>query len=205
MIKKYSLLALQKAINHAQALDPTMHAKLQSLEGRVLQIIISPLNAYFFITFKQGQLLLLAHYEQQPDTIIHSSPLGLIRLSVLPASKVRSLFNDNIRMTGDIELGQRVKALIDTLDIDWEGHLALFTGDVVAHQVGSLFRQGLRFKRQMSDSLRHHVTDFLQEESRIVPCREEVNDFCNDVDILSMDVERLSAHIHNLLVLHEIH
>lgn len=205
MIKKYSLRALQKAINHALALDPGMASKLQSLDGSLLQIIISPLNVYFFIAFKQDKLYLLSHCEKQPDTIIHSSPLGLIRLSLLPASKVRSLFNDNIRMTGNVELGQRVKALIDTLDIDWEGHLALFTGDVVAHQVGSLFRQGLRFKRQISNSLRHNITDYLQEESRTLPTCEEVHDFCNDVDVLSMDTERLSAHVHKLLVLHEIH
>jgi ubiquinone biosynthesis accessory factor UbiJ len=205
MIKKYSLLALQKAINHALALDPSMPAKIQSLQGHVLQIIISPLNVYFFIAFEQGQLRLLDHYNEHPDTIIHSSPLGLIRLSLLPASKVRSLFNDNIRMSGNIELGQRVKQLIDELDIDWEGHLALFTGDVVAHQVGSFVRQGLRFKRQISNSLRHNVTDFLQEESRTFPPREEVNNFFHDVDTLSMDTERLAAHINQLLVMHEIH
>ena len=205
MIKKYSLLALQKAINHALALDPSMPAKIQSLQGHVLQIIISPLNVYFFIAFEQGQLRLLDQYNEHPDTIIHSSPLGLIRLSLLPASKVRSLFNDNIRMSGNIELGQRVKQLIDELDIDWEGHLALFTGDVVAHQVGSFVRQGLRFKRQISSSLRHNITDFLQEESRTFPPREEVNNFFHDVDTLSMDTERLAAHINQLLVLHEIH
>ena len=44
-------------------------------------------------------------------------------------------------MTGDVELGQQVKTLFDEIDIDWEGHLARFTGDVVAFQVGSLFRQ----------------------------------------------------------------
>ncbi len=205
MIKKYSLLALQKAINHALALDPSMPAKIQSLQGHVLQIIISPLNVYFFIAFEQGQLRLLDQYNEHPDTIIHSSPLGLIRLSLLPASRVRSLFNDKIRMSGNIELGQRVKQLIDELDIDWEGHLALFTGDVVAHQVGSFVRQGLRFKRQISNSLRHNVTDFLQEESRTFPPREEVNNFFHDVDILSMDTERLAAHINQLLVMHEIH
>ena len=205
MIKKYSLLALQKAINHALALDPSMPAKIQSLQGHVLQIIISPLNVYFFIAFEQGQLRLLDQYNEHPDTIIHSSPLGLIRLSLLPASRVRSLFNDKIRMSGNIELGQRVKQLIDELDIDWEGHLALFTGDVVAHQVGSFVRQGLRFKRQISNSLRHNVTDFLQEESRTFPPREVVNNFFHDVDILSMDTERLAAHINQLLVMHEIH
>ena len=205
MIKKYSLLALQKAINHALALDPSTVSKIKALQGSVLQIIISPLNVYFYIVFENGQLELHPTYDAPPDTVIHSSPLGLIRLSLLPASKVRSLFNDKIKMSGNIELGQRVKQLIDELDIDWEGHLALFTGDVVAHQLGSVFRQGLAFKRQITGSIRHNVTEYLQEESRTFPSREEVNDFFNDIDTLSLDTERLAAHINQLLVLNEIH
>ena len=205
MIKKYSLIALQKAINHALALDPSTVSKIKALQGSVLQIIISPLNVYFFIMFENGQLELRPSFDAKPDTVIPSSPLGLIRLSILPASKVRSLFNDKIRMSGNIELGQRVKQLIDELDIDWEGHLALFTGDVVAHQLGSVFRQGLAFKRQISGSLRHNVTEYLQEESRTFPSKEEVHDFFNDIDTLSLDTERLAAHINQLLVLNEIH
>ena len=195
MIKNYSLIVLQKAINHALALDDGMPAKIQALDGKVLEIIISPLNVNFFIQFTQHELRLLADYSGEPDTIIRSSPLGLIRLSVLPASKVRSLFNDKIRMTGDVELGQQVKTLFDEIDIDWEGHLARFTGDVVAFQVGSLFRQGLAFKRQLGESLRHDVTDYLQEELRAFPSREEVNDFFNDIDDLSLRVERTAAHL----------
>jgi ubiquinone biosynthesis protein UbiJ len=199
MIKKYSLTLLQKAINHALALDESMPAKIKVLHGKVLEIIISPLNVSFFIRFMQNELLLLADYDAHPDAIIRSSPLGLIRLSLLPASKVRSLFNDKIRISGDVELGQQVKKLFDEIDIDWEGHLAQFTGDVVAYQVGSLFRQGLAFKKQFSESMRRDVTEYLQEELRAFPPREEVNDFFNDIDELSLNVERLAAHVHELL------
>jgi len=195
MIKNYSLIVLQKAINHALALDDAMPAKIQALDGKVLEIIISPLNVNFFMQFTQHELHLLADYSGHADTVIRSSPLGLIRLSVLPASKVRSLFNDKIRMTGDVELGQQVKTLFDEIDIDWEGHLARFTGDVVAFQVGSLFRQGLAFKRQLGESLRHDVTDYLQEELRAFPPREEVTDFFNDIDDLSLRVERTAANL----------
>ena len=205
MIKKYSLMALQKALNHALSLDDAMPAKIQSLDGKVLEIIISPLNVHFFIRFAHHEMQLLANYDAQPDTVIHSSPLGLIRLSLLPASKVRSLFNDKIRLSGDIELGQQVKKLFDELDIDWEGHLAHFTGDVAAHQIGSLFRQGLAFKNRVSTSMRHNVTEYLQEEVRVFPPREEINDFFTDVDELSLRAERLAAHVNQLLVLHEIH
>ncbi len=196
MIKKYSLIALQKALNQALKLDESMPAKLQALHGKVLEMIISPLNVHFFIRFAHHEMQLLAQFDGHPDTVIHSSPLGLIRLSLLPASKVRSLFNDKIKLSGDIELGQHVKKLFDELDIDWEGHLAHFTGDVVAHQIGSFFRQGLAFKDKIHASVRQNVTEYLQEEARVFPPREEVDNLLNDIDELSLRVERLAAHVH---------
>ena len=66
--------------------------------------------------------------------------------------------------------------------------MAQFTGDVVAYQVGSLVRQGLTFKRQISGSIRHDVTEYLQEELRALPPPEEVNDFFKDIDELSVTV-----------------
>lgn len=204
MIKKYTLLALQKAINHALSLDEQVLAKIQALDSRVLEIIISPLNVNFFIRFENGELCLLECNDGGVDTTIHSSPLGLIRLSLLPASKVRSLFNDNIQISGDIELGQQVKKIFDEIEVDWEGHLAQFTGDVVAYQVGSLVRQGLGFKRQLSESLRLNITDYLQEELCLFPPREAVNDFFNDIDELSLRLERLTARVDPLLKDHSI-
>lgn len=205
MLKKYSLKALQKAINQAMNLDEMMHTKLLALDGKVLEMVISPLNVHFFIQFLNGDMLLLDQYDGHADTVIHSNPIGLIRLSLLPPSKARSLFNDKIRMSGDIEFGQQVKKLFDEMDIDWEGHLAHFTGDVVAHQIGSFIRKGMEFKNQFSTSMRQNVTEFLQEELRVLPSRNELEDFFNDVDDLSLSVERLQAHVNQLLNQNEVH
>lgn len=199
MIKKYSLLALQKAINHALALDDNTPAKIEHLHGKIIEIIISPLGVNFFITFEQHELKLLDKCTEKADTIIHSSPIGLIRLSFLPPSQARSLFNDKIRLSGDVELGQDIKKLFDELDIDWEGHLAHFTGDVVAHQLGSLFKQGMAFQSHFGSSMRHNLTEYMQEELQIFPPGEEINDFFKDIDQLSLDVERLEAQIQLLM------
>ncbi|MDR3502445.1 MAG: SCP2 sterol-binding domain-containing protein [Legionella sp.] len=204
MLKKYSLKALQKAINKAILLDEHIPTKLQALNGKTLEMIIAPLNARFFIQFNQGGVELLAHYEGQADTVIHSSPLGLIRLSLLPASKARSLFNDKIRMSGDMELGQQVKKLFDEMDIDWEGHLAHFTGDVVAYQLGSFVRKGLSFTKRIDESMRQNMSEYLQEELRILPSNNELEDFYKEVDELSLSVERLQAHVNHLISRHEI-
>ena len=203
MIKQYSLLALQKAINFALSLDSDMPKKLEVFEGKVIEIVLKPLDLCFFMRFQDQQIELLAYYEGLPNTVIYSSPLGLIRLSILPASKLRSLFNDQIRISGDTILGQKVKALFDEIDIDWEGHLAYFTGDVVAHQIGSWVREGYSFNRRLLSSLGRSVSDYIHEERRIFPSQEEIQDFFEDVDELSLRVERLRAHFNHLSVHHD--
>jgi len=205
MIKKYSLKALEKAINYALELDETTLYKIEALQGKVLEVIVAPLGVNFYITFEQRHLRLLDAYPNEPDVTIHSNPIGLIRLSFLPASKARSLFNDQIRLSGDTELGHQVKRLFDELDIDWEGHLARFTGDVIAYQLGSWVKQGLAFKNQLSSSMKHQISDYLQEELRLFPPREEIEDLFNDIDKLTHDVERLQATINLLMTSHEIH
>src|SRR3990167_7176547 len=198
MIKKYSLKALQQALNHGLSLDETRSDKIRQLHGKVLEIIINPLKVSFYITFDNAKLVLLDEYAGKIDTHIESSPIGLIRLSLLPASKVRSLFNDKIKISGDIALGQELKQLFDELDIDWEGHLAHFTGDVVAYQIGSLIRRGCAFKKDVSKSLQNNVSEYLHEELRSFPPKEEINDFYDDVDKLTDDTERLVAKINCL-------
>ncbi|KTD76409.1 ubiquinone biosynthesis accessory factor UbiJ [Legionella waltersii] len=195
MLKKYSLKALEIAINQTLSLDENMPEKLQQLNEKVIEMVVSPLNVRFYIHFHHGKLLLLDEFDGSANTTIHSNPLGLIRLSVLPASKARSLFNDKIRMSGDIELGQAVKKLFDEIDIDWEGHLAQFTGDVVAHQIGSFLRRGWEFQKKLTQSMQQNVTEYLQEELRAFPPRNELVDFYNDVDELAMQVERLDAQV----------
>ncbi len=199
MIKHYSLAALQKAINHALALDPDTLKKIEPLNNKVIKIKINPLEIDFFMRFTKNSIMLLPDYAGEPETQIDSSPLGLIRLSLLPASKVRSLFNDQIKITGDAELGQAVKQLFDGIDIDWEGHLAHFTGDVVAHQMGRFVRRGQRFKQSLKNSLKQNLGEYLQEEARLTPPREALEDFMNDVDALTLEVERLEAHINQHL------
>lgn len=198
MIRDYSLKALQLAINQALALDPQSAQRLAALHGKALSVTVSPLHVQFYISFDQQQLILSRSLDREPDTYIQSSPIGLIRLSLLPGSKARSLFNDKIHIRGDMELGQAVKALFDELDIDWEGHLAYFTGDVVAHQLGSLVNKGLKWTQQFSQSMQDNLNEYVHEELQLSPGPAELADFYQDVDQLALDVERLEAKIKQL-------
>lgn len=203
MIKEYTLIALQKAINYALSLDDTSLNRIKKLDNKTLQIIILPLNISFFMLFKEQKIELLPNFNGKIDVSIKSNPIGLIKLSLLPSSKARSLFNDKIKISGDIELGQEIKKLFDNIDIDWESHLAQFTGDVAAHQIGSIFREGQVLKNRVINSMQRNITEYLQEEIIELPPKEEINDFFNDVDELSLRTERIAAHINKLLVEYE--
>lgn len=204
MLKKYSLKTLQTAINHGLSLDRDVTEKLQPLIGQWLEIVIEPLGVNFFMGFGGDGVLLQDTIACPADAVIHSSPLGLIRLSLLPASKARSLFNNEIKIQGDVALGQAVKRLFDELDIDWEGHLAQFTGDIIAYQIGGLWRKGRAFGDKLVGSLHSNVSEYFHEEIRVSPCAEEIDDFFNDVDTLVLEVERIEAKINLLVTSNEI-
>lgn len=204
MIKDLTLMAMQKAVNKTLSLDETRAQNIRALNGKTLRILVLPLQVGFFLHFTEQELQFHASAPGPVDTTIESSPLGLIRLSILPASKARSLFNEQIKISGDAELGQAVKQLFDELDIDWEGHLAQFTGDVIAHQMGSWARQAMQFKQQLLKSVNQSTTDFLQEELQLLPTREALQDFFTDVDTLNLTVERVTAELQLVLNRHEI-
>ena len=198
MIKSISLQALQFAINQAIQLDKEMREKLYPFDHKVIEMVISPLGVCFYLRLFQGVIYLNKESSKTPDTIIHTSPLGLIRLSFLPSSKMRSLFNDNIRITGDLELGQALKKIFDSMDIDWEGHLAHFTGDVAAYHIGKVMRKGLRFQEKCVENLRQSTQAYLIHEVHMTPSKQELNEFCEDVDELRLRAERLLAHAYYL-------
>ena len=203
MLKRISLQALQFAIHQALSLDSSISEKLLPLNHKVIEIIISPLKVHFYICIEGGKLLLKTQSSQPPDTIIYSNPMGLIRLSFLPSSKMRSIFNDQIKISGDIELGHELKKIFDNMYIDWEGHLAYFTGDVVAHHIGKVMRKGRDFRKSYTESFKKSSKEYLVYELQSTPSQAELDTFYEDVDELRLRNERLEAHIQFLLAHYE--
>ena len=51
---------------------------------------------------------------------------------------------------------------------------------------------------QTIDSLNADITEYMQEESRMLPHREEINEFLSSIDTLRADVDRLEKRIERL-------
>jgi ubiquinone biosynthesis protein UbiJ len=96
---------------------------------------------------------------------------------------------------GQTDLAQELGELLGGIEVDWEEQLSRLVGDPVAHQVGSGLRSAGRWGRHSAETLTQNLGEYLQEEARLLPSRNEVAAFLDDIDRLRDDVERLAARI----------
>jgi ubiquinone biosynthesis protein UbiJ len=108
------------------------------------------------------------------------------------------LFSGSVEITGDSALAQQFAEALFSLDIDWEEQLSHLTGDVLAHEVGNLGRGLFKWGESVRKTAGLNLKEYLQEELRLLPTREEIEPLLVDIDHLRDDVERLSARIERL-------
>ena len=198
-IKALPMLAvslIEKLINEALRLDPESAEQLARLEGRVIAIEISGLDLTLYAMPSSRGLQLHTGLEGEADVTIRGGPVGLARMGL--SDTPSSLFGEGVEIEGDTDLGRRLKQIIDGLDIDWEEQLSRLVGDVTAHQLGNLFRQTSQWARRSAETLGRDEVEYLQEESRDLVVREELEPFLDQIDTLRLDVDRLDQRIARL-------
>ena len=68
-------------------------------------------------------------------------------------------------------------------------------GDVGGHQLGRLIRGGLAFGQQAQENLQVQLEQFVHQEAGLLPAREELESFYQDVGDLNLRVDRLQARV----------
>lgn len=188
--------ALEQAVNAAIALDPHTVKRLERLEGKVLAVRVRGLEITFYLAPQRGGLRVMSHYDGPPDAVLTGTPLDLAQLTAGPPGQ--GMFTGRVTLDGDVELGQRFQQIIGGLDVDWEEHLSRLTGDVIAHQVGNLARGFFGWTRNAADNLGRDGAEYVQDELRLMPTRQEADVYFSAVDELRSDCDRLEARVHRL-------
>ncbi len=197
-IPELAYAGLEEALNQYIALDPKAAAELAKLHGRAILLEISGVEVQLFLIPGPGRLQVLRCYEGEPECTLRGSPLALTRLGMVKEEGVDELFSGQISITGDMELGRRFGKILGALKIDWEEQLAAHMGDFIAHDVMRGVRfvadQGRRTVETIGQSLAHYI----QTEARLLPERQEIQDFVSRIDTLRDDFDRLQARIDRL-------
>jgi len=193
-LKSTALAGLDAALNGYLKLDPVALQRMATLAGKVIAIELQGLNIVFFLLPGKAGVAVRGVVGTTPDTTLRGTPLSLIRLG-LAKNQQNLLFSGDVEIFGETETGQRFKEILDTMDIDWEEQLSKIVSDVVAHKVGNVVRGIQDWSAQTINSLNADITEYMQEESRMLPRREEIDEFLSSVDTLRGDVDRLEKRV----------
>lgn len=188
---------LEAALNQYLQLDPDSRSHLASMEGKCLAVELKGLDISFYLLTDNQGIQVLNHYPEQPDATLSGTPMELLGLA-LEQQPGPAMFAGGVKISGDTELGQHFKRLFDSLDIDWEEHLSQYTGDIIAHKLGSLFRSGKEWRQQAADILQQDVAEYLLQEDHLVPEKAELEEFFSEIDKLREDTDRIQARISRL-------
>lgn len=185
--------ALEGAINRYLALDPQVASRLGTLHGKVIAVELSGLESTLYLLPSDQRLLLLGHYEGEPDCTIRGTPLALARLA--RRREPAAFRSGEVEISGDSDLAHRVGKIFAAIEIDWEEQLSHLSGDLLAHRIGTLWRDLSTWNRRTRSNLQFDLQEYLHYEARLLPTRPEVEDFLEAVDRLRDDSERLAARL----------
>lgn len=186
-------------INRYLGMDPLACERLTALEGRVIALELRGLDLRLMFRVQGRGIAFVDEPGLEPDTLLRGTPIGLASLGLGRGNATGTLFSGAVEITGDVETGQAFKAVLDGIEIDWEEQLARYSGDVLAHQIGNAARHAQRWLRHARLTLEQDLSEYLQEELRLVPTRVEIENLIEDIARLAMDAERLEARVKRLL------
>lgn len=187
---------LQAAIRRALEFDPDTRARIRELDGRVVEIVFSGVEQRLCVSIDQETVLLTATPDREPDLRLKGSPIAFARYVMAP-DRIE-ITESGISIEGDIGLAQRFTAVLRRLDIDWEEWASRYVGDVAAYRAGRFIESFRGWAANSSHQARRDVTEYLQEELRVLAPRERVQRLMNDIDVLRSHVERLDQRIRRL-------
>lgn len=197
-MKQLAYQTLEDLLNNYLHMDPASEKRLEELAGKNLKLSIKPITVFF--AFKKQKIQLLEDIDNQKiDATLEGYPLAFLQLHFSKKDQIPSLFKQDLTVSGDLDFGQEVRDLFSNLDIDWEEQLSKLTGDIVAHQFANIIKSSITNVEQVSSSLQQSFTEYLQEEIKVLPCKEELEDFFDDIDRLRLRVDRLQAKLDQLL------
>ena len=167
--------------------------RLSSLAGKSLAIDVVGSGIGLLLSAQDAELCVSIAAGAPANATVSGTPLAL--LSSLRGDVLSGFHASGVTMTGDAEIAEAFSVLLRLARPDLEEQLAHVTGDIFAHQAGNVVRDLRAWASQALDASRMNVSEFLQEESRQVPARVEVEHFYAEIDRLRDAAERVAARI----------
>jgi ubiquinone biosynthesis protein UbiJ len=183
-------------LNRGLAQSTSAQGLAAGLEGRILALTLEGTPLDLRLAVSDGRLRVTLPDGAAPDATLAGTPLALgALLRSDPQAAVRA---GDVRMSGDTEIAARFQELLRFAAPDVEEELARLVGDPVAHEIGSAARAFGTWTAAARRTVARSTSEYLQEESGILPTPAEIADFGRRVDALVNDVERAAVRLRML-------
>jgi ubiquinone biosynthesis accessory factor UbiJ len=143
-----------------------------------------------------NRLALTAGDELDADTVISGSPFALFELlSGGTAGGAKGNQRTAARMTGDAEIAARYRELFALARPDLEEELSRLIGDLPARRVSLLAQAARSWARRFGRTARENLAEYLEEESRDLVNKPELEEFLAGVDHVREMADRVEARL----------
>lgn len=168
----------------------------EKLAGSIIAVRVNNTGLATWFIVRDDELELTTDCDEEADVVISGSLMALARMAA--ESDPAALRDGSIELSGDAHVADDFSRLLALAKPDIEEELSSVVGDVAAHRLGEIARGVTDWSREARATMGTNIREYLQEESRDVPSRYEVEKFADDVDRLRDDVARLEARIDRL-------
>ncbi|MCK5810637.1 MAG: SCP2 sterol-binding domain-containing protein [Cocleimonas sp.] len=192
------LAGIETSLNAWLTLDGNTLPKFNNMQGKIICLHIIGLELKLYFLPDQNDIAVMGNYEGEPDTTIKGAPMTLMRLATSNNSG-KTLLDSEASIEGDTHLGAEFSRILSEVDIDWEGLLSNFVGDMAADYAAQTVYDRREWLKEKQQTLQEETTQYLTEEAQLTPAEEEVNHYLDEVDELRMSVDRLEAKINQYI------
>lgn len=197
MLKPLIALTIEIVINQALKLDAEREFLLQDLQGKTLAVEVSDWRLSFCFAPQTQRLRVLSQETAAGTAVLRGSLLDLVRLG-LSKQPQAGLAEGRVVLEGEVETLQTYQKFMQQLQLDWEALLAKYLGLTAAHEIARPLKKFAAWQKTNAKTTAQDFTEYLQEEFRLLPPREEVEDFYNDMREFRAGLERLDARVQRL-------
>ncbi|MDH5300759.1 MAG: SCP2 sterol-binding domain-containing protein [Gammaproteobacteria bacterium] len=190
------LMSMEMAFNRVLRMDPESLEAFDGLSGKVIVIDAIGTGLILYLMPALDGVRLADHYDGQVDATIRGGLFSLLH-TAMTHERDRVLSGD-VKIEGDVRLGQRVQHILKNMELDWEEPLSRVVGDVAAHQLGRAAQDAFSFFSRTVQGLLRDSAEYVTEERRDVPSKVELDDYYNRVDEVRAHVDRVAARIMRL-------
>jgi ubiquinone biosynthesis protein UbiJ len=191
------LAAVEALLNRGVHASMQATALARRLDGTALLLNIEGMAA-IRLNVVRGRLALTgagssldSEAGEPADASISGSPLALFRLAGATGGR-------GAVVSGDAEIANSYRELIALARPDFEEELSRRIGDVPARALSQLALKTVEWARGARRAARENIAEYLQEESRDLVNKTELDEFLQGVDTLRETADRIDARIARL-------